>query len=62
MKRLFLMFCVAAALAACGDGYNDGTGSDSTGINSPGDEVRPDTTNLNDTTSYDRSTTPRDSM
>ena len=63
MKRLLLMLCVVAALAACGDGYNDGTGTDSSGINSPGDQMRPDTTNLYDTTSYERqSTTPGDSM
>lgn len=63
MKRLLMMLCVAAALAACGDGYNEGTSIDSSGINSPGDELRPDTTNLNDTTSYERSmTAPRDSM
>ena len=36
MKRLLLMLCVVAALAACGDGYNEGTGTDSSGINSPG--------------------------
>lgn len=63
MKRLFLMLCVVAAFAACGDGYNEGTGTDSSGINSPGDQLRPDTTNL-DTTSYERSMTApqRDSM
>ena len=63
MKRFMLTLCVAAALAACGDGYNEGTSIDSSGINSSGDEFRPDTTILNnDTASYERqSTTPPDS-
>ncbi len=62
MKRLFLILFVAAAFAACGDGYNEGTNSYSTGINAPRNESQPDTSNMNDTTSYDRATTPRDSM
>lgn len=62
MKRLLLVMCVVAGLAACGDGYDNGSDRDSTGINSPGDQMRPDTTNLNDTTSYDRATNPRDTM
>lgn len=59
MKRIFVMLCLMGALAACGDGYNEGSDK---GINAPPTESRVDTTNLYDTTSYERATNPRDSM
>jgi hypothetical protein len=61
MKRLFLMLCIAAGLAACGDGYNEGTDSDTTNLNSPTDTYRSDTAVSQDTnrTDTNRSDTMR---
>jgi len=60
MKRLFVMLCIAAALAACGDGGSSdrtngtgsGTGSDTAGMNQ---DNQMDTMNRMDTGMTDTS-------
>jgi hypothetical protein len=54
------MLCVAAALAACGDGTADGTGADTT-MNAPGNTYGADSTGQNNS-AIDTTTTPRDTM
>jgi hypothetical protein len=49
MKRIFFMLCIAAGLAACGDGSDNATRTDSTTNDKEGSMYRNDSTKLNDT-------------
>lgn len=61
MKHLILMLCIAAGLAACGDGYNEGTNSsDTSHLTAPTDTYRSDTTVTRDTSRTD--TNRKDTM